>query len=266
MPHAHQKEIIHRDIKPSNILVTLHDGMPVPEVIDFGIAKATEGRLTDATVYTQLQQFVGTPAYMSPEQAEMSGLGIDTRSDIYSLGVVICEMLTGELPLGRFPAPSQRTSVDARIDEIVFKTLEEECNLRQQSATEVKTQISQAYQSRHVPDRAPAVPKEAEGASAMARVALGLMLGGVIGLPPQVVFGVQFQSSLGIPADPPANAATGMRAAELDDLLVCGIEEDRRFTACADQGQRAALRAFQKRRQSQCQRAAGLRAFAEDRV
>jgi hypothetical protein len=70
--HAHQKGIIHRDIKPSNILVTLHDGVPVPKVIDFGIAKATEGRLTDNTVYTQLHQFIGTPAYMSPEQAEMS--------------------------------------------------------------------------------------------------------------------------------------------------------------------------------------------------
>ena len=90
--HAHQKGIIHRDIKPSNILVTLHDGVPVPKVIDFGIAKATEGRLTDATVYTQLHQFIGTPAYMSPEQAEMSGLDIDTRSDIYSLGVLLYEL------------------------------------------------------------------------------------------------------------------------------------------------------------------------------
>jgi serine/threonine protein kinase len=96
--HAHQKGIIHRDIKPSNILVTLHDGVPVPKVIDFGIAKATEGRLTDATVYTQLHQFIGTPAYMSPEQAEMSGLDIDTRSDIYSLGVVLYELLTGKTP------------------------------------------------------------------------------------------------------------------------------------------------------------------------
>jgi eukaryotic-like serine/threonine-protein kinase len=96
--HAHQKGIIHRDIKPSNILVTLHDGVPVPKVIDFGIAKATEGRLTDATVYTQLNQFIGTPAYMSPEQAEMSGLDIDTRSDIYSLGVLLYELLTGRTP------------------------------------------------------------------------------------------------------------------------------------------------------------------------
>jgi eukaryotic-like serine/threonine-protein kinase len=100
--HAHQKGIIHRDIKPSNILVTLHDGVPVPKVIDFGIAKATEGRLTDATVYTQLNQFIGTPAYMSPEQAEMSGLDIDTRSDIYSLGVLLYELLTGSTPFDPF--------------------------------------------------------------------------------------------------------------------------------------------------------------------
>jgi eukaryotic-like serine/threonine-protein kinase len=96
--HAHQKGIIHRDLKPSNILVTLHDGVPVPKVIDFGIAKATEGRLTDKTVYTELHQFIGTPAYMSPEQAEMSGLDIDTRADIYSLGVLLYELLTGRPP------------------------------------------------------------------------------------------------------------------------------------------------------------------------
>jgi len=97
--HAHQKGIIHRDLKPSNILVTLNDGVPVPKVIDFGIAKATEGRLTDLTVYTELHQFIGTPAYMSPEQAEMSGLDIDTRSDIYSLAVLLYELLTGKTPL-----------------------------------------------------------------------------------------------------------------------------------------------------------------------
>jgi len=96
--HAHQKGIIHRDLKPSNILVTLHDGVPVPKVIDFGIAKATQGDLSDKTVYTQFQQFIGTPAYMSPEQAEMSGLDIDTRSDIYSLGVLLYELLTGQTP------------------------------------------------------------------------------------------------------------------------------------------------------------------------
>ncbi len=96
--HAHQKGIIHRDLKPSNILVTLHDGVPVPKVIDFGVAKATQSRLTDRTIYTQFQQLIGTPLYMSPEQAEMGGLDVDTRSDIYSLGVLLYELLTGRTP------------------------------------------------------------------------------------------------------------------------------------------------------------------------
>jgi WD40 repeat protein/serine/threonine protein kinase len=96
--HAHQKGIIHRDVKPSNILVTLHGDKPVPKVIDFGIAKATQGRLTEKTLFTQFQQFIGTPAYMSPEQASLSGLDIDTRSDIYSLGVLLYELLTGKTP------------------------------------------------------------------------------------------------------------------------------------------------------------------------
>ncbi len=96
--HAHQKGIIHRDIKPSNVLVTLHDGRPVPKVIDFGIAKATSHHLTEKTVFTEFRQIVGTPQYMSPEQAEMSGLDVDTRCDIYSLGVLLYELITGTTP------------------------------------------------------------------------------------------------------------------------------------------------------------------------
>jgi hypothetical protein len=96
--HAHQKGVIHRDIKPSNIMVTMHDGVPVPKVIDFGIAKAIEAPLTDKTLFTAYEQFIGTPAYVSPEQAELSGLDVDTRSDIYSLGVLLYELLTGKTP------------------------------------------------------------------------------------------------------------------------------------------------------------------------
>ena len=96
--HAHHKGIIHRDIKPSNVLVTLQDDRPSPKIIDFGIAKATSQRLTEHTIATQLGQLVGTPEYMSPEQAEMSNLDIDTRTDVYSLGVLLYELLVGAQP------------------------------------------------------------------------------------------------------------------------------------------------------------------------
>lgn len=110
--HAHQKGIIHRDIKPSNVLVTHVDDKPVPKLIDFGIAKATELRLTEKTMFTEMGQFIGTPVYMSPEQADPIGVDIDTRSDIYSLGVVLYELLTGVTPF------DIKTLRGAALDEI----------------------------------------------------------------------------------------------------------------------------------------------------
>jgi eukaryotic-like serine/threonine-protein kinase len=118
--HAHQKGIIHRDIKPSNVLVTLHDGKPIVKVIDFGIAKALHQRLTEKTIYTRFAQMIGTPLYMSPEQAEMSGLDVDTRSDIYSLGVLLYELLTGATPFDR------RRLAEAAFDELRRIIREEE--------------------------------------------------------------------------------------------------------------------------------------------
>ena len=110
--HAHQKGIIHRDLKPSNILVASDDGMPVPKVIDFGIAKATQGRLTDQTLFTAFEQFIGSPAYMSPEQAELTMQDVDTRTDIYSLGVLLYELLTGKTPL------DQKKLLSVSLDEM----------------------------------------------------------------------------------------------------------------------------------------------------
>ncbi len=127
--HAHLKGVIHRDLKPSNIMVTLYDGNPVPKVIDFGIAKATSGQLSEATLVTNHAQMIGTPLYMSPEQAALSSQDVDTRSDVYSLGVLLYELLTGTTPFGR-----------ERIDDV---SLDELCRvIREDEPPKPSTRLS----------------------------------------------------------------------------------------------------------------------------
>jgi predicted Ser/Thr protein kinase len=136
LQYAHGEGILHRDIKPDNILL---DAKGRVKIADFGIAKLA-GEAESQPLLTHSGMHLGTPAYMAPEQVERPG-EVDHRADIYSLGVVLYEMLTGELPLGRFAAPSAKSAVDERIDEIVFRTLEKERERRYQSAEEVKTRV-----------------------------------------------------------------------------------------------------------------------------
>jgi WD40 repeat protein/serine/threonine protein kinase len=177
--HAHQKGVIHRDIKPSNVLVTMLDGEPVPKVIDFGIAKAIEEPLTDKTLHTNFHAFIGTPVYTSPEQAQMTGSDVDTRSDIYSLGVLLYELLTGTPPFDpkeltrsgldemrriirevEPPRPSRSTSrpasgqppIDPDLDWIIMKCIEKDRGRRYPTAQELAADL-QRYLD-HEPVRA----------------------------------------------------------------------------------------------------------------
>jgi WD40 repeat protein/serine/threonine protein kinase/tetratricopeptide (TPR) repeat protein len=147
--HAHQKGIIHRDIKPSNVLVTTHDGVPVVKVIDFGVAKALGQQLTDKTVFTAFAQMIGTPLYMSPEQAELSGLDIDTRTDVYSLGVLLYELLTGTTPFDKERLKS------AAFDEIRRIIREEE---PQKPSTRLSSLSSRHAPRAVAPDGTPSAP------------------------------------------------------------------------------------------------------------
>ncbi len=153
--HAHQKGIIHRDLKPTNVMVTVHEGRPAPKIIDFGLAKATAHILTERTLYTELGQLVGTPEYMSPEQAEMSGLDVDTRTDIYSLGVLLYELLVGTLP---FDSQTLRTG---SFDDVRRRIREEE---PQRPSARATTLISAAAKGARRPTaQLGALPKQLRG-------------------------------------------------------------------------------------------------------
>jgi serine/threonine protein kinase/tetratricopeptide (TPR) repeat protein len=138
--HAHQKGVIHRDLKPSNILVVIQDDRPVPKIIDFGIAKATDHRLSQRTLFTEQGQLIGTPEYMSPEQAEMSGLDVDTRTDVYSLGVILYELLVGLLP---FDAQKLRSAGFGEIQRIIRETEPPKASTRLSTQKETKAEIAE---------------------------------------------------------------------------------------------------------------------------
>ena len=165
--HAHQKAIIHRDLKPSNILVAIQDGVAVPKIIDFGVAKATAQSLTERTMYTELGMLIGTPEYMSPEQVE--GKDVDQRSDIYSLGIILYEMLTGRVPFeGDTPftvgvkhkseAPADPKLINPNIPDdlsgIILKCLEKDRSSRYQSAGDVRTELERVEKGLPTAERA----------------------------------------------------------------------------------------------------------------
>jgi len=198
--HAHQRGIIHRDLKPSNVLVTLQDGSPMPKVIDFGVAKAIEHRLSDKTVHTEQGRLIGTPEYMSPEQAEMTGLNIDTTTDVYSLGVILYEVLTGTLPFERAtlldagltemhriiresapPLPSTRVGslrkeLRGELDWITMRAMEKDRTRRYQSASELAADIERYLANEPVLARRPSTTYQLRKLVVRHKVRFGLLV------------------------------------------------------------------------------------------
>ena len=144
LQYAHDQRVVHRDIKPENILIS---SAGVVKIADFGLSRIM-GNETQQPMLTGTHQIIGTPRYMAPEQLERSR-GVDHRADIYSLGVVFYEMLTGELPLGYFAAPSKKVEIDVRLDEVVLRTLEKEPQRRYQKASQIKSDVQSLTSSRH---------------------------------------------------------------------------------------------------------------------
>jgi serine/threonine-protein kinase len=175
---AHEEGIVHRDIKPENILL---DKKGRVKIADFGLAKLLDKPATAFTL-TQAGQRMGTPHYMAPEQIE-GAHEVDHRADIYSLGVVFYEMLTGELPIGRFAPPSQKVHIDVRLDNVVLRTLEKEPERRYQHASEVKTDVEQISAGPKTPRPAAKVIREVDIQAVRRKVrapAIGLMIAGAL--------------------------------------------------------------------------------------
>ena len=248
---AHDQGIVHRDIKPENILVGVQPssgrasaGVQV-KIADFGLAKLLRESESESKHLTATHQVMGTPRYMAPEQMEGSR-GVDHRADIYSLGVVFYEMLTGELPLGRFALPSEKVRVDVRLDEVVLRSLEKEPERRYQHASDVKTDLSairepEAAQiplprSADSPVQNAATPKPLSDEAARRQVSspgIGLLLVGLLELVPFVMMLLTVPLLVVVPGQPqnsppqirsiPARTGVGMIGATTSDFLANSV-------------------------------------------